>query len=170
MTTDGIDFKKCKSNNIGEISNTLGIEAARESIIYEIKATFKEHSIYVDTRHLGLISDQMTFKGTVLGFQRFGMIKMKDSVITHSSFEMTTDILLDAGIYGKTDNLRGVSESIIVGKKIPTGTGIFKLFMDKEMLNEEMNKRKNKMFTEEENDGKNFSKDKIQFNLYEMIK
>ena len=38
------------------------------------------------------------------------------------------------------------------------------------MLNEEMNKRKNKMFTEEENDGKNFSKDKIQFNLYEMIK
>jgi DNA-directed RNA polymerase III subunit RPC1 len=45
MNTDGIDFKRCTSNNISEILNTLGIEAARKSIIYELNYTFGQHSI-----------------------------------------------------------------------------------------------------------------------------
>ena len=175
MKIDGIDYKNSKSNNILEILNTLGIEAARKSIIYELNYTFGEHSIHVDKRHLGLISDLMTFKGTVYGFQRFGMIKMKDSVFLHSSFERTNDILFDAAIYGKVECLRGVSESIIVGKTTPIGTGVFKLFMDKKKFNEEIGNRKNGMTIEEENenendDGKDFAKNKVQFNLYDMIK
>ena len=174
MKTDGIDYKHCSSNNIGEILNILGIEAARKSIIYELEYTFAGHSIYVDKRHLGIISDLMTFKGTVHGFQRFGMIKMKDSVFMHSSFERTNDILFDAGIYGKVENLRGVSESIIVGKTVPIGTGVFKLYMDRKKFNEDINEIKNEMIEEEkENDndeGKDFCKNKIQFNLYDMIK
>ena len=47
MKTDGIDYKHCTSNNIGEILNTLGIEAARKSIIYELNYTFAGHSIHV---------------------------------------------------------------------------------------------------------------------------
>ena len=134
MKTDGIDYQHSNSNNISEILNTLGIEAARKSIIYELNYTFGEHSIHVDRRHLGLISDLMTFKGTVLGFQRFGISKMKDSVFLHSSFERTTDILFEAATYAKVEYLRGVSESIIVGKSSPVGTGVFKLFMDKKSL------------------------------------
>ena len=175
MKTDGIDFKNCRSNNITEILDTLGIEAARKSIIYELNYTFENHSISVDRRHLGLISDLMTFKGSVYGFQRFGMIKMKDSVFLHSSFERTNDILFDAATYGKVDCLRGVSESIIVGKSVPIGTGAFKLFMDKKKFNEEIGNRKNGMSIDEENenekdDGKDFAKNKVQFNLYDMIK
>ena len=175
MKTDGIDFKKCKSNNISEILNTLGIEAARKSIIYELNYTFEGHSIHVDKRHLGLISDLMTFKGTVYGFQRFGMIKMKDSVFLNSSFERTNDILFDAAIYGNVECLRGVSEAIIVGKTSPIGTGAFKLFMDKNKFNEEIGNKKNGMTIEEDNenendDGKEFAKNKVQFNLYDMIK
>ena len=173
MKTDGIDFKKCRSNNISEILDTLGIEAARESIIYELNYTFAGHSIQVDQRHLGLIADLMTFKGAVYGFQRFGMIKMKDSVFLHSSFERTNDILFDAAIYGKVENLRGVSESIIVGKTVPIGTGVFKLSMDKEMFDEEIKQKGNGMIIEEENesnDGKEFAKNSVQFNLYDMIK
>jgi len=175
MNTEGVDYKNCTSNNVGEILNILGIEAARKSIIYELSYTFSKHSIYVDDRHLGIISDLMTSKGTVYGFQRFGMIKMKDSVFMHSSFERTNDILFDAAIYGKVENLRGVSESIIVGKTVPIGTGIFKLFMDKKRFNEEINGKKNGMIVEEENEiendeGKDFAKNKMQFNLYDMIK
>ena len=103
MNTEGVDYKNCTSNNVGEILNILGIEAARKSIIYELSYTFSKHSIYVDDRHLGIISDLMTSKGTVYGFQRFGMIKMKDSVFMHSSFERTNDILFDAAI---TDSLQ----------------------------------------------------------------
>ena len=173
IKTDGIDYQHSKTNNILEIFKTLGIEAARKSIIDELNYTFEKHSFHVDKRHLGLISDLMTFKGTVLGFQRFGMINMKDSVFLHSSFERTKDILFDAAIYGKVECLSGVSESIIVGKTTTIGTGVFKLFMDKKKFNEEIGNRKNGMTIEEENendDGKDFAKNKVQFDLYDMIK
>ena len=173
MNTDGIDFKRCTSNNISEILNTLGIEAARKSIIYELNYTFGQHSIHINNRHLGLISDIMTFKGNVYGFQRFGMSKMRDSVFLNSSFEQTIDVLFDAATYGQVECLNGVSESIIVGKSSPIGTGVFKLFMDKKMFNEEIGNRKNGMTIDEENendDGKDFAKNKVKFNLYDMIK
>ena len=125
----------------------------------------------------------MTFKGTVLGFQRFSMIKMKDSVFLNSSFERTTDVLFDAAIYGKNESLRGVSESIITGKTAKIGTGVFQIFMDKKTLNNEINnlnndsnQKKNGMIienidsNEKEYNGKDFAKNKIAFNLYEMIK
>ena len=182
MKTDGIDYKHCTSNNVGEVLNTLGIEAARKSIIYELNYTFAGHSIHVDQRHLGLISDLMTFKGTVLGFQRFSMIKMKDSVFLNSSFERTTDVLFDAAIYSKNESLRGVSESIITGKTAKIGTGVFQLLMDKKTFNNDLNyingehKKKNGMNIEKnENDeneynGKDFAKNKVAFNLYDSIK
>ena len=174
MNTNGIDYKHCKSNNIEEIYSSLGIEAARKSIIYQLNYTFEQHSTEVDRKHLGLISDLMTFKGAVFGFTRSGIIKMKEGVFLNASFEKTTDILLDAGLYGKVENLRGVSESIIVGKMAPIGTGTFKLFMDKKMFNEHIKERKNGMMIEEENtnendDEKDFAKNKVQFNLVDMI-
>ena len=175
LQTEGINYIKTKSNDIEEISKVLGIEAARSSIIYELNYTYGNHGLHIDIRHLGLVSDLMTFKGTVLGFQRFGMLKMKDSVFLQSSFERTKDILFDAATYGKVENLLGVSESIIVGKTIPTGTGIFKLFMDKKMFNESISEKKNGMIIDDEfdnnkDDGKNFAKNKVTFNLYDKIK
>jgi len=50
-----------------------------------------------------------------LGITRFGVAKMKDSVLMLASFEKTTDHLFDASAYGKTDSIAGVSESIIMG-------------------------------------------------------
>ena len=51
----------------------------------------------------------------MLGITRFGVAKMKDSVLMLASFEKTTDHLFDASAYGKTDCIAGVSESIIMG-------------------------------------------------------
>ena len=50
-----------------------------------------------------------------MGITRFGVAKMKDSVLMLASFEKTTDHLFDASAYGKTDSIAGVSESIIMG-------------------------------------------------------
>ena len=174
---EGIDFKKTTSNDIGEIVNVLGIEAARSSIIYELNYTYGNHGLHIDRRHLGIIADSMTYKGMIHGFQRFGMIKMKDSVFLQSSFERTKDILFEAATYGNVENLFGVSESIIVGNTIPIGTGMFKLFMDKKMFNESLKEKLNGMIIDDEfdNDNKNdngkfFAKNKVEFNLYDMIK
>lgn len=50
-----------------------------------------------------------------MGITRFGVAKMKDSVLMLASFEKTTDHLFDAAAYGKNDSILGVSESIIMG-------------------------------------------------------
>jgi DNA-directed RNA polymerase III subunit RPC1 len=55
---------------------------------------------------------------------------MKDSVLHTASFERTADHLFDAAIHGRTDDVVGVSESIIMGIPMPTGTGLFKLLQD----------------------------------------
>ena len=54
-------------------------------------------------------------QGEVLGITRFGVAKMKDSVLMLASFEKTTDHLFDASAFGKIDSIAGVSESIIMG-------------------------------------------------------
>jgi DNA-directed RNA polymerase beta' subunit len=47
-----------------------------------------------------------------------------DSFISASSFQETTKVLTEAAILGKTDDLRGLKENVIMGRLIPAGTGL----------------------------------------------
>lgn len=127
MATYGIAFKSSYSNNIMEVAHVLGIEAAREVIIREINETMQSHGIGIDPRHLKLLADNMTYKGSVLGYTRHGMSKMKESAFMLASFERTADHLFEAAYYGQKDPIAGVSESIISGTPIRLGTGFFDL-------------------------------------------
>ncbi len=49
----------------------------------------------------------MDLQGEVLGITRFGIAKMKDSVLMLASFEKTTDHLFDAALHGRTDEITG---------------------------------------------------------------
>ncbi len=51
---------------------------------------------------------------------------MTDSFLSAASFQETTKVLTEAAIKGKTDNLLGLKENVIIGKLIPAGTGIGK--------------------------------------------
>lgn len=77
---------------------TLGIEAARVMIMKEVLKTYSNYGIDIDDRHLMLLSDVMTYRGEVLGITRFGIAKMKDSVLMLASFEKTPDHLFDAAV------------------------------------------------------------------------
>ena len=44
--------------------------------------------------------------------------------ISASSFQETTKVLTEAAICGKTDDLRGLKENVIMGRLIPAGTGL----------------------------------------------
>jgi DNA-directed RNA polymerase III subunit RPC1 len=127
MIVPGVDARYCKSNHIIEMQRVLGIEAARSMISSEIKYIMTAYGITVDRRHLMLLSDVMTFKGEVLGITRFGVAKMKESVLMLASFEKTTDHLFDAAVHSREDAIVGVSECIIMGVPVPIGTGLFKL-------------------------------------------
>ncbi|KAI8635919.1 hypothetical protein BD408DRAFT_426964 [Parasitella parasitica] len=134
MTTDGIVGRETTSNHIMEVAQVLGIEAARNTIINEIQVTMSSHGMTIDHRHVFLLGDIMTSKGEVLGITRFGISKMKDSVLSIASFEKTTDHLFEAALYSKKDGIVGVSEQIIMGIPMSIGTGLFKL-IQKSMKN-----------------------------------
>ncbi|KAL7665032.1 DNA-directed RNA polymerase subunit [[Candida] zeylanoides] len=127
MSTDGVVGTRTSTNHVLEVNEVLGIEAARASIIGEIDYTMSKHGMSVDPRHIQLLGDVMTYKGEVLGITRFGLSKMRDSVLQLASFEKTTDHLFDASFYMKNDKIEGVSECIILGQTMSIGTGAFQL-------------------------------------------
>ncbi|KAI8114773.1 DNA-directed RNA polymerase III subunit RPC1 [Lucilia cuprina] len=127
MATYGVVGNKTKSNNIWEVYNTLGIEAARTTIMTEITDVMEGHGMSVDQRHIMLLASQMTSRGEVLGITRHGLAKMRESVFNLASFEKTSDHLFDAAYFGQTDAVDGVSERIILGMPAAIGTGLFKL-------------------------------------------
>lgn len=90
----GVDGLRTKTNHVMETCEVLGIEAARSTIYNEIQHTMRSHGMSIDPRHVMLLGDVMTYKGEVLGITRFGVQKMKDSVLMLASFEKTTDHLV----------------------------------------------------------------------------
>ncbi|KAL7856483.1 hypothetical protein SRHO_G00153820 [Serrasalmus rhombeus] len=127
MATHGVNGNRTTSNNTYEVEKTLGIEAARMTIINEIQYTMVNHGMSIDRRHVMLLADLMSYKGEILGITRFGLAKMKESVLMLASFEKTADHLFDAAYFGQKDSVCGVSECIIMGIPMNIGTGLFKL-------------------------------------------
>jgi DNA-directed RNA polymerase subunit beta' len=63
-----------------------------------------------------------TAKPVLLGITKASL--STDSFISAASFQETTRVLTEAAISGKTDDLRGLKENVIVGRLIPAGTGL----------------------------------------------
>ncbi|UGV39886.1 DNA-directed RNA polymerase subunit A'' [Methanococcoides orientis] len=123
LNVEGVDITRTYTNNIGEIYEVFGIEAARNSIIKEASDTLREQGLTVDIRHIMLVSDIMTCDGEVKQIGRHGISGEKASVFARAAFEVTVNHLLDAGMRGDIDELNGVTENIIVGQPIKLGTG-----------------------------------------------
>jgi DNA-directed RNA polymerase subunit A" len=124
---DGVDTTRTRTNNISEISQVLGIEAARNAIIHEALATLNEQGIAVDVRHIMLVADMMCMEGEVKQIGRHGIAGEKESVLSRAAFEVTVNHLLDAAVANEVDELSGVTENVIVGQPIQLGTGDVKL-------------------------------------------
>jgi len=123
----GVDTTRTRTNNINEISQVLGIEAARNAIINEALATLSEQGIMVDVRHIMLVADMMCMEGEVKQIGRHGIAGEKESVLSRAAFEVTVNHLLDAAVAHEADILCGVTENVIVGQPIQLGTGDVKL-------------------------------------------
>ena len=125
----GVDFTRTKTNNIHEIAEVLGIEAARNIIIEEAMGVLEEQGLDVDIRHIMLVADLMTATGEVKQIGRHGVSGEKPSVFARAAFEVTVKHLLEASLRGEQDVLRGVAENVIIGQEIPLGTGSLELLM-----------------------------------------
>ena len=120
----GVDHTRTTTNNIHEIAEVLGIEAARNAIIREIINVLQQSGLDVDIRHIMLVADLMTFTGRVRQIGRLGIAGEKESPLARAVFEVTVKNLYDAAATGEFENLTGVSEKTIIGQPPPVGTGL----------------------------------------------
>ncbi|TDA30337.1 MAG: DNA-directed RNA polymerase subunit A'' [Archaeoglobi archaeon] len=123
MKVKGVDFSRTLTNDIYEIYEVLGIEAARSAIIREALSTLEEQGLEVDVRHIMLLADVMTADGELRQIGRHGVAGEKQSILARAAFEMTVNNLLEAAMRGEIDYLRGITENIIIGQPIRLGTG-----------------------------------------------
>ena len=115
-----------ETNDIAAILRTYGVEAARKAIVKEISGVFAVYGIEVDTRHLSLIADYMTFEGGYKPFNRIG-IESSVSPFAKMSFETTFHFLTDATLRGDMDALQSPSARLVMGKVVRGGTGAFEI-------------------------------------------
>lgn len=136
MCHKNVDNTKTVSNNINEIYELLGIEAARQALYNEIWEVIRDGDLYLNYRHLALLVDTMTNKGYLLSIDRHGINRVDIGPLAKSSFEETTDMLIKAGIFSEVDKINGVSANIMLGQIPPCGTGDTDILIDESKLSE----------------------------------
>ena len=124
---DGVDVEKTFSNDIFEMFNVFGIEAAAICLYNEIHNVLSFDGGYINSRHLQTLVSFMTVNGDPCPVTRHGMARSKMSGVMHcASFEESKDVLRKAAVIGTINNCNGVTESILFGNLVNVGTG----FMD----------------------------------------
>lgn len=137
LETDGTNFKKLlgnpiidmtrlHSNNVWDIFETLGIEAAREFLINEFLTIMEG----INDCHVKLLVEKMTYNGTINSISRYTLRKDESGPFSKISFEESVDGFIRAAFAADVEKLKGVSGSIIIGKRAHMGTGMVDLKMD----------------------------------------
>ncbi|KAM7264624.1 hypothetical protein ACFE04_002307 [Oxalis oulophora] len=130
---DIIDVRYLYSNSIHAMLTTYGVEAARGTIIREISNVFNSYGISVNTRHLSLIADFMTFTGGYRAMSRVGGISDLTAPLSKMSFETAAKFIVDAAYRGEVDTLETPSSRICLGLPVKMGTGSFDLLQKLEV-------------------------------------
>ena len=129
------------TNNIYEIYEVLGIEAARQALHNEIMDVLS--GINVNYRHISLLLDTMTNKGVIMPINRHGINRGDTGPMAKCSFEEVTDMLVSAGVFAETDMVNGVSANVMLGQIAQCGTGDSDILLDENAMTNILEARKN---------------------------
>ncbi|MBI5346981.1 MAG: DNA-directed RNA polymerase subunit A'' [Candidatus Aenigmarchaeota archaeon] len=141
LEVDQVDIERTRTNDVYQVYEVLGVEAARNALVREIKETLDEQGLDVDIRHIMLLADTMTFDGTLKAIGRYGISGEKLSMLARANFEETKKHIVSASFYGEEDKLLGVTENILVGQIAPIGTGLVDLVVDTEKMKKMVDKK-----------------------------
>ncbi|GAP85358.1 putative DNA-directed RNA polymerase ii largest subunit [Rosellinia necatrix] len=134
LAVEGVDAKRTSTNDLWQIVEVFGIEAARAALLNELRRVLAFDGSYVNERHLSLLVDVMTYRGSIAAVTRHGINRADTGALMRCSFEETVEILLEAASLGELDDCRGISENVMLGQLAPMGTGHFQVFLDPKML------------------------------------
>ena len=135
IDTEGVDIRhvqglssiqcnEIKCNDIFEIRDKYGVEAARNALLKEMHAVLSFDGSYVNMRHYMTIVDWMTWGGNITALTRHGVKKMMDgsTPLKRATFEQPVEIFHHAAFKGLHDELSGVSEQLLIGKEPRCGS------------------------------------------------
>ena len=128
LACDFIDSNKTISNDIQEVYRTLGIEAARQCILNELKDGFDGQ--YINYHHMSMLCDRMTATKKMVSIFRHGINNDDIGPIAKASFEETPEMFLKAAKHAELDLMTGVSANIMCGQDGYYGTGSFQVLLD----------------------------------------
>lgn len=130
LALDYIDSCKTISNDIVEVFNVLGIEAARQCIYNELAEVLEFDGGYVNSHHMALLCDRMTYTNKLISIFRHGINNDDVGPIAKASFEETPEMLLKAARHAELDTLRGISANVMCGQEGLFGTAAFQVILD----------------------------------------
>jgi DNA-directed RNA polymerase II subunit RPB1 len=125
-----VDPVRTWTNDINEVYQVLGIEAARQALYNELTAVMNQKNNSVNYRHMALLVDAMTSRGTLTSVSRHGINKGDIGPLAKCSFERTTEMLIQAGVFADMDRINGVAANIMLGQVAPCGTGDSEIYID----------------------------------------
>jgi len=147
LALDYIDSRRTFSNNIIEVYNVFGIEAARQTIYNELAEVIEFDGTYINFHHLCMLCDRMTFTNKLISIFRHGINNDNIGPIAKASFEETPEMFLKAARHAELDTMRGVSANVMCGQEGLYGTNSFQVVLDLE----EMRKLENVVAYEKQN-------------------
>ena len=127
---DYIDYERTYSNDIREIYDVLGIEAARQTLYNEIVEVMESSDAYINYHHLSLLCDRMTMNKNMVPIFRSGLLNDDIGPIAKATFEVHTEVLLNAARHADFDQMRGVSANVMCGQEGFYGTSAFSVYLN----------------------------------------
>jgi DNA-directed RNA polymerase II subunit RPB1 len=131
---DFIDNKRTVSNDIVEIYNVLGIEAARQAIYNELVEVVEFDGTYINFHNYSVLVDRMTYTEKLISIFRHGINNDNIGPIAKASFEETPEMFLRAARHAELDTMRGISANVMCGQEGLFGTAAFQVVLDIEEL------------------------------------
>ena len=103
-------FSRVQINDPGDSEFVTGDITSKSSVVIENRKLEAEGK------------KPATYTNLLLGITKVSIFS--DSFLSAASFQDTTRVLINAAINGRVDHLRGLKENVIIGRKIPVGTGV----------------------------------------------
>jgi DNA-directed RNA polymerase beta' subunit len=131
---DFIDNTRTTSNDIVEIFNVFGIEAARQAIYNELVEVVEFDGTYINFHNYSVLVDRMTYTNKLISIFRHGINNDNIGPIAKASFEETPEMFLKAARHAELDTMRGISANVMCGQEGFFGTGAFQVVLDIEEM------------------------------------
>jgi DNA-directed RNA polymerase beta' subunit len=131
---DYVDDTKTFSNDIVEIYQVLGIEAARQTILNELMEVISFDGTYINFHNYSVLVDRMTYTSKMISIFRHGINNDNIGPIAKASFEETPEMFLKAARHADLDPMRGISANVMCGQEGFYGTSAFQVVLDIEEM------------------------------------